>query len=61
MPQVDIIERQNQLNNNAPWSIARVNEKTLTHINPVPSNEVFIQVTGMHIVDEKNTRLKIAI
>lgn len=61
MPQVDIVERRNQLNSNTPGSITSIDEKTLTQINPVTANEVFRQVPGVHVVDEEGMGLRINI
>ncbi len=61
MPQVDIIERRNQLNSNTPGSVSRIDEKTLQEINPISANEVFRQVPGVHVVDEEGMGLRINI
>lgn len=61
MPQVDIVERRNQLNSNTPGSISTIDEKTLSEINPISGNEVFRQVPGVHVVDEEGMGLRINI
>jgi Fe(3+) dicitrate transport protein len=61
MPQVDIVERRNQLNSNTPGSISSVDEKTIREINPMSGNEVFRQMPGIHVVDEEGMGLRINI
>jgi len=61
MPQVEIVERRNQLNSNTPGSISKIDEKTIQSINPMSANEVFRQVPGIHVVDEEGMGLRINI
>lgn len=57
-PQIDIIGRKPSLLSRIPGSADIIASTSLKHTQPLAGNEIFRQVTGVHVVDEEGIGLR---
>lgn len=60
-PQIDIIGRKPSLLNRIPGSAYIIASTSLKHSQPLAGNEMFRQVSGLHVVDEEGIGLRVNI
>lgn len=61
MPQVVVVGQKDKLFTRVPGSITVINKKELLQFNPLTGNEVFRKITGLNVVDEEGSGLRVNI
>lgn len=61
MPQVIVVGQKDKLFTRVPGSITVINKKELFQFNALTGNEVFRKITGLNVVDEEGSGLRVNI